>query len=308
MEENKPAVSRRGLLRRAGTVAAGVGAAGAATAAFGSPAHAADNDPIVVGGEFTGSTTTLTSNSATAAALKLGNTGNAASLELMPVTLNEDESSPVSPDSVPAGTTYVDTFGDVHVIGAGSGTSPHYDLMLYSPTWASMPIPMPPARIVSTYPGDAAWGRDLIVPGSATYDSSGRVIPKNGSGPDLVIDLSTFILATNFPAAIQGNLTIGSATRKGYASLWDEGSWPGSSSLNFVQSVWTENFTQTLIGSDQRIRLKLSAPGIFVFDVFGFVVADPYSQFGPGITANTNAAQAFAKMKRSLHARRVPSR
>jgi len=72
-EEIKPAVSRRGLLRRASTVAAGVGVVAAASAA---PALAADGDAIQVGGTYTGGAkTSLTSGNSNTPVLKLANDG-----------------------------------------------------------------------------------------------------------------------------------------------------------------------------------------------------------------------------------------
>jgi hypothetical protein len=292
-EEAKPAVTRRGLLRRASTVAAGVGVVAAASAA---PALAADGDAIQVGGTYTGSSkTSLSSGDGTHAALKLANAAsNGAPLELQPVDLVAG-ASPVSASGNPVGTTYVDRWGDVHVVGdAQVNAGPHYDLMLYSPTWAFMPVPVPPARIVSTYAPDSAWGRELIVPGSATYDSQGRVMPKNSNSvPDAIIDLSLFIFAG--PAAIQGNLSAGLALNEGWASLWDEGDWPGNSSINFPKATWIANFTQTLLGADVKIRVKVSVPTVIVFDVSGFVVADPFAQLNFASNAATSTTGRGAR-------------
>jgi hypothetical protein len=306
-EEKKPAVSRRGLLRRAGTVAAGVGVAGAAGAVAANPAQAADGDNLVIGQANTGTAkTTLTSGASDTPALKLANNAaNGVPLELQPVNLDVNGNTPVNAATVPVGSTYVDRWGDVHTVGdAQVNAGAHYDLMLYSPTWAFMPFPVAPARIVSTYPGSPG-GRDLIVPGSANYDGAGRVLPKNSNSvPDAIIDLSVFV--NGGMAAIQGNLSCGESLSDGWASLWDEGTWPGNSSINFPKTTWIANFTQTLIGSDLRIRVKVSAPTIIVFDLSGFVVTDWMSQLnfgGTGAAANVKGV-APAKPHRGIAPRR----
>jgi hypothetical protein len=193
-EENKPAVSRRRLLRRAGTVAAGVGVVGAASAVGASPAQAADNDPMLVGHSHTGtSKTSLDSGNNTTPTFKLSNP-NAAGvpLELKPVMLDENEVSPVVPMAVPSGSTYVDNWGDVHVIGKAGGTGTNLDLMSYSATWSAQPFPIAPLRLVDTR-GDhsgnynAAQGYGTFFVSNANFSQpvgpinpNRKLLPKNG--------------------------------------------------------------------------------------------------------------------------------
>ena len=67
-------VNRRRLLRRAGTVAAGVAGAGVVSAVVSSPAQAATGDNFVLGTANTaGATTKLTAGDATQPALRLEN-------------------------------------------------------------------------------------------------------------------------------------------------------------------------------------------------------------------------------------------
>lgn len=302
MEESKAPVSRRSLLRRAGTVAAGAGVIGVAAA---SPASAADvpvNLDVVNNG--TG-TTTINGGTASKGTLALTNTAGAAPLVLQPSTL-------VSPASNPLGTTFTDVFGDLHIVGHNPDlpASPNYDNMLYSPTWGMMPFPVFPFRYVSTYIGDIDFGREFIVAGSANYDSLGRVLPKNSNTvPDLIVDFSPFILG-GF-AAVQGNLTIGEGQGAGFASLWDEGDWPGHSNLNFQSGPFTENFTQTILGEDMGMRLKLNKPGIFVFDIFGFLLVNWIEQLAgeeSGATVTKNKAVRSMRQRISAMRRRATSR
>jgi len=301
MEESKAPVSRRSLLRRAGTVAAGAGVIGVAAA---SPASAADvpvNLDVVNNG--TG-TTTINGGTASKSTLALTNTAGAAPLLLQP-------STSVNPASNPPGTTFTDAFGDLHIVGHNPDVpaSANYDNMLYSPTWGMMPFPIFPFRFVSTYVGDIDFGREFIVAGSANYDSLGRVLPKNSAGPDLIVDFSA-IIAGGF-AAVQGNLTIGEGQGAGFASLWDEGDWPGHSNLNFPSGTFTENFTQTIIGEDMRMRLKVSRPGIFVFDIFGLLLVNWLEQLvdtESGAKATKNKAVRSMRQRISTMRRRATNR
>lgn len=284
-EETKPAVSRRGLLRRAGTVAAGAGAVGVAAAVAGSPAHATNGQALTHGGTFDApaSKTTINGGDAANPTLKLANPSAAGvPLELKPST------NAVNIASVPPGSTYVDPFGDVHVIAEvdDEGELVRWDNMSYSPTWATMTVPVPPKTLVHTWVGSGPAGRAHVVPGSASYDGFGRVLPKFNSGPDLVIDLSDYILPFGGIAAVQANLTIeagqlvpSSGVTAPWAALWGEGNWPGNTSVSFqFGDHATSSFTQTTIGADGTIRLKLYARAVVIFNVVGFVVNDPFVQ------------------------------
>ena len=141
-----------------------------------------------------------------------------------------------------------------------------------------MSVPLPPARILNTTAG-AVNGRAFVVAGSATYDSAGRVQPRNTTGPDLVLDLSQFV--SNGFAAIQGNLAVTNGTATGWVGLWDEGPFPGTSSINFVASTAIANYTQTVLGSDLRIRFKVSRPVTIFFDILGLILTDKFAQLGP---------------------------
>jgi hypothetical protein len=295
-QENERAVDRRRLLRRAGTVAAGLGAAGVATAVSATPASAADGEAVLVGGAYTGTTTTLGS-SATTAPLKLTN-------DVGP----QLQLGPLSPASFPAtepapGSVIVDTWGDVTTVGQGNPELPAYYNPLYSPTWASMVVPVSPMRWLVTLPnwsGPFGGGRDHVVSGSATYDSAGRVLPKNSTTtPDLKLSFSDLLELNTF-AAVQGNLTIASAVAPGWAALWDDGSWPQNSSINFQTGISIANFTQTLLSPAMTLNIKLQKAAVVIFDITGFVLADPYTQFTGGAAA--------AGLKSSVTRRAAPRR
>lgn len=307
-EENKPEVSRRRLLRRAGTLAAGAGAAGIAGAAVGSPAQADDGDTLLIGRNtnVATSTTVLTGGNTTNVTLNLANTTDGPSLTTKPVVTTDDGTAPFTPAQVPVGTIFADQYGDMHVTGADEFGA--FSNMLYSPTWAYTTIPLPQRRIIHTWNGyqsGTPWGipgRKYIVPGSATYDSLGRVVPRSGTGPDLVIDLRTFISYAPHFAAVQGVLIIenswndtGGRHPAAFAGLWDEGAYPSNTSISYSWgSHATSAYGQTRLGSDGLIRLKLSSPGMVVFDICGFVLKDPFVQFGPDMAIFGSAVAGAA--------------
>lgn len=290
-------VNRRRLLRRAGTVAAGVAGAGVVSAVVSSPAQAATGDNFVLGTANTaGATTKLTAGDATQPALRLENAvAGGAPLSVGPLVTTGTPSDPntwvtqKASTQAPVGSVYADDFGDVHVIGAplGGQLGPQYDNMLYSPTWATMVAPIRPVRWVDTRFAEL---RTHIVPGSATFDGSFRVVPKNSNTvPDMIIDLSA-IFAGGF-GAVQANLTVLLPVAQGFASLWDAGDWPGTSSINYVPAVpEIANFTQTLIAPDRTIRLKTNRSAQFILDIVGFVMTNPFQQFASGAAAAPHAA------------------
>nr|MDT0657875.1 hypothetical protein [Micromonospora sp. DSM 115978] len=276
-QDQSRTVGRRKLLRRAGTVAAGAAGAGVVGSMVGSPAQAAPGDPVVIGAANTGgtTTTTLTSGNATNPTLRLNNAAGPA-LSVQPIDWTQ-----IDPDTAPAGSVYVDTYGDYNAIGEEGGLKFH--VMAYSPTWATMPIPLAPFRWVDTR---NAAGRANLLAGS-TFDSAGRLMPKNSNTvPDAIVDLSP-LFAGGY-GAVQANLTVVSPVSGGYASLWDEGPFPEVSNVNYgTQTI--ANFTQTLIGSDSAIRVKTNKAAIILIDITGFILTDPFTQFPDGARAAMNA-------------------
>jgi hypothetical protein len=287
-------VDRRRLLRRAGTIAVGAAGVTAAGAVVAAPAQADPGDNVVIGAANTGadSTTTLTSGTEAKPTVRLENPvagGSALSVK------------PGAPTSVaaPAGSVFVDEFGDFAAIGDLNDTQGPFVNYAYSPTWATMVVPIRPVRWLDTR---SPAGRAHIVPGSATFDSSGRVVPKNSNTtPDLILDLSD-LLDEGF-AAVQANLTVAGPAAGGWASLWDSGSFPGTSTINYGSPLpaGLANFTQTVVQSTatrRSIRLKTSRAAHFFLDIVGFVVTDPFAQLIGAATMSARAAGPSAAKRR----------
>lgn len=292
MEETKPAVNRRGLLRRAGAVAAGMGVAGVVTTTAATPAQAAGVPIDIDADNFGEATTSLTAGTNTTATLKLANAATGAPLELEPVEF-------VSPSDVPVGTTYADSWGDVHVTGIGGGDV-KFDNLLYSPTWASMVFPVSSFRLVDTRGGvyteehpTFGWGRTHI---EGAIFSGDRLQPKNGDAntPDMVIDLSYFLdWANPVNTALQANITVAAASQGGYLALYS-GAYRGTSSINYSQVQYAiANFTQTPIEENLRINVKTQWPVVVIVDVVGYVLSDWMTQFGANAALDASSAAAL---------------
>jgi hypothetical protein len=291
-EQENRKVNRRRLLRRAGTVVAGVAGAGVVGAVVANPAQAANGGPVVIGAGNTGtSTTSLSMTDANTPTLSLvnGNTDGPA-LALSPVdTLNDDGTANDTPTSNgPVGILIADEFGVLWGIGDPDNSGKYLNL-LYSPTWAAMTIPTDPFRWLDTRPGKTIVGG---VPGrtfvsSGSFDGSGRVIAHGNNNPDLVLEFGDIlippaILNPSGPpiAAVQINLLAVLGSSPGFISAWGAGSWPGTSSLNYAAAQGIANFVQVLVDPDTaQVRFKVSTNCAIVADVVGYVLSDALTQF-----------------------------
>jgi len=291
-DEETPTLQRRGLLRKAGAVAAGIGAAGLAA----TPAQAVDVN--LIQGQNNVVPTTFTGGDSSSTPLTLTNSQGA------PLTLTPATSLRTT---APVGSVYVDGWGDFYGVGniynSGGAVGPPYITPLYSSTWATMTIPITPMRWLVTLPNftmpNGYGGRDFVV-GNPQYDSSGRLVPVNGgnNNPDLTLSFAPwFAPNSNGFVAVQGNLSILSgAANDGWCALFpgDE-PWPGTASTGFNKVGGGWNFTQTVLDQNFRMNIKISTPGVVVFDIMGFVVSDQIAQFATASTAHAAVAGALAK-------------
>ncbi|MBB5870340.1 hypothetical protein F4553_003719 [Allocatelliglobosispora scoriae] len=299
-EETTPELNRRRLLRRAGTVAAGLGAAGVVTAVNAAPAAAAGSlGPTIITG--TASETALVVTSPDGPALRIAPSPNSS------LTSAED-----------VGSVVVDKYGDVSTVGFADGVSGAKQVnMLYSPTWATMVVPMQSYRYFDSYftvaHGATPANPDFVArlaSGNVT-SSPGNAIPVAGNNPSLVIDLSEIFTLNYGVMAVQANLTVVGAAA-GYAALWGEGDdWPGNSSINYVKGVGIANFTQTTIDYERLLRVKVTGTARVIIDIVGFVVSDYYSQFNDEFVSTGMKAKGVkgAKGAHGLQPRRpAPTR
>jgi hypothetical protein len=300
-------VGRRRLLRGAGAVVAGVAGAGVAGAVVATPAQAADGQPIVQGQANNGNTVTEVAisggNAATSAPLKLRNPAGPA-LTLEPVSML------VPSTAAPAGSVYIDDFGDIWTVGDPDPDLPggKFVNLIYSPTWAMMTVPINPVRLVDSR---NAGQRAAVV--GAQFDSAGRIVPRflPDGQPDALINLSQ--LAT-FAYGVQFNLTVDKATKAGFISAWGFDKWPGTSSLNFTPTFALSNFVQSTVGFDpsrgidSAFQIKLSQPAAVIVDVVGFIVGDPTTDLTlPGVTSARGAQARRGQVARRTERGKVIS-
>jgi hypothetical protein len=249
--------------------------AGVAAAAIGSPAAAADGLPVIQGQVNTGgdSTTGIVNNSLEKPTVRLENEAGGAPLQLTPGGPTFD---------APVGSVFADEYGALYTVGdqidTPGGTVTEKFIGRLSPAFSTSVLPITPERWLVTIPNflmpNGFYGRDFVVPGSANYDSAGRVLPKNNDNvPDLILDFSEWYYEFGI-VGVQGTLLVMNATANGFVSLYDSPVWPGTSSMNFQAGEVRDGFTQMGLTLDGRVNFKVSAPVILVFDIFAFIVGN----------------------------------
>ncbi len=291
-EQQNRQVGRRRLLRGAGAVVAGVAGAGVASAFVASPAEASQGSAVLAGVSNTETDTTVldltgATSPETKTALRLTNSAGAG------LTIDPVDTSVVS-TSPPAGSVFVDQFGDIFTVGdVGTGK---FNNTMYSPTWATMPVVVRPTRWLDTRGGTP--GTSNVVPGSGTV-SGGKIIPKgSATDPDLVVDFSN-ILVENY-VAVQVVVSVLAAPSDGWLTLWGEGPWPGAVTVNFLAGRVVGGFahselTGVFTNSTEpfgHLKIKLTHASIVTLDVVGFLTPDPRALFKPSASAKFGAATA----------------
>ncbi|MEV0268604.1 hypothetical protein AB0H43_07500 [Hamadaea sp. NPDC050747] len=245
------AVDRRRLLRRASTVAAGLGAAGVASAVAATPANAAAGDPVLLGDNDAGAATTSITSSSNASTLTLSNTGNGAPIVLPSKQL------PTNGDAIVDGGVY--NFGGYLYYGYAGGLASIYD-----DSWSTMTMPLvAPERILDTR---SAAGRASVI-NKAVLDSAGRVkegqtvhvrlTPISGANTGLKIAVGA--------SAMHGNVTVTGPVKPGYLSVFPYGKpRPVASNINFVAN-------QTIANSVFAGVNYYGAADIDVVSIYAFV-------------------------------------
>ncbi|MEA3276625.1 MAG: hypothetical protein U9Q81_15295 [Pseudomonadota bacterium] len=119
-------------------------------------------------------------------------------------------------------------------------------------------VPLKPqARVLDTRePGDITLGDPL-------------------DGPEtLLLELAGVARIPLDATAVQLNVTVTEGTGTSFLSVWDEGGWPGTSSLNWSDGDARPNAVTTSIASDGFIRIYNNAGLVHVIvDVVGYYTA-----------------------------------
>jgi hypothetical protein len=272
MEKVPKTVNRRRLLRRAGTVAAGLGAAGVASAVAAGPASANGGDPVLAG-EATdaGNATTTINTFSSGPTLSLANpalagTPSGGQLQLVP-------SGSLLPRTVtfaPAGTLNAHVGGDLEY--QWDPNSP--PALLYGSMNATVTWPVAPFRALDTrgLGGIGGTGKEYILnPGILNANGT---IP---AGQTLLLNLTAFV---HFGYAVIGNATMQGPAQNGFVTIWPAGlGRPTASTLNFLAGWSVSNAAVVALGETGAgptqtdvIQIFTTTTTHFIFDVSGFIV------------------------------------
>ena len=263
-------LGRRGFLR-AGVVA---GAAGVSVvAASASPAHADDGDPVMVGQEHTGQTTTaLTIEQGTVPApptLALANDAGGPHLRLDPHL--PEWSAPI--DSSNLGEIANTDLGPIMVVETASGPAVTYLVTGEDIDDVPTTFPFGPLRVLDTRSG--SFPPHPSTP-AGNRDSTGRI--RAGSWVD--VDLGTPPGELGQPAenfimtAAHLNVTALGGLTRGYLTVCGPGPRPNTSTVNFLAGQSIANAAFTPVGPvDGRYvaRVYTTAPVHIAVDFCGGV-------------------------------------
>jgi hypothetical protein len=291
-------VDRRRLLRRAGTVAAGVAGAGIVSAVASSPANAADGDTVTLGQANTESSTTSITSSGSGAALELNNTFlNGSTLEAGPaLRLVPSNSIPASDADGNVGMTEDGVLWTTSLHPDG-GTYAEY---VYSPLTANATWAINPVRALDTR---SSAGQSRILNAAGNLDSGGRIL----GGHTIDLDISDLV---DYGLAAFGNLTIVSPSANGYVTLYPYGTTrPSTSSINFQTSTLSNSFVSGL-GQDLNATALTSVLSIYARVTTGVIVdiTALVTQYQGDVLTPVPGAGVMAMSKTRTRLRRPTSR
>lgn len=257
-EQTEQTVDRRRLLRRVGTVAAGVAGAGVAGAVVATPAQAV---PTAVLTE-----TTNTGGTAAVPTVRLENPLGAA------LSVAQSNSATVNPEAAPAGSMFVDDFGDFGWVG-DDGTGKLFSYAL-STKWAKYPelLPVPQRALYTAF---AATRTRVLNP--AALDSLGRL----RGGQTLHLNLSDLVFLAD---GVMATVAAIGPTAAGFLTVFPYGMpRPGTANVGFERGRNANSFVVVGAGFDPADLIPDTAISIFasqtthvIVDVFGFVVRVPW--------------------------------
>jgi hypothetical protein len=304
-EESARTVDRRRLLRRAGTVAAGVAGAGVVTSVAAAPAEADPGGNVVMAdtNDAGGNTTGITNNRQTGATLRLTNnfkdsnglTG--AALQLEPISIGLTPATP--PGSIAADLNGV-FWSSVQFDGVG------FESFLYNSAVANHLVPLStPQRVLDTR--TAAGRVNLISPGG-NLDGTGRVL----AGRTVNLDLVNYVFGG---VALFANVTVASPAVTSFLTVYPWGSpRPATSTVNFNANQILSNFTVCALGFDpvdfdpfDAISIYCNGTTHVIVDVTAFVVGSP-DQVLAGLAAPSTLSSAAATSAQTARQQRTAAR
>lgn len=291
-------VDRRRLLRRAGTVAAGIAGTGVVGAVAAGPAQAAPGEPVLQGRDNdAGLATTLRSSSATAATLRLANSNTTLDPDgqvLAGPVLQLTPSGQGISSQAEFGSLGMDISGTIWAITGEIGDFKFRDY-LHTNANSNTIVPIAPQRVIDTR---YAASRTRIVNPSGNLDGSGRVL----AGKTIHINLEDFVFIGQ---ALFGNVTVVGPFANGFAQVFPFGiQRPAVSTINFQMNQTLSNSFMSGIGYVvDYISVYASRTTHIIVDVVAFVVG--VGQVNPailpgdlGLAAESAADRRAAAAKR----------
>lgn len=266
-ERNALPVDRRRLLRRAGTVAAGIAGTGVVGAVAAVPAQAAPGDPVLQGRDNNAEqATTLRSSSATAATLRLANSNTTLDPEGQVVAgpvLQLAPSGQGISSQAEFGSLGMDANGTIWAITGEIGDFKFRDYLRTNVN-SNMIVPIAPQRVIDTRSADL---RTRIVNPAGNLDTSGRLL----AGRTIHINLEEFVFIGE---ALFGNVTVVGPLANGFIQIFPYGiQRPAVSTINFHTNQTLSNSFMSGIGYVvDYISLYASRTTHVIVDVVAFVV------------------------------------
>ncbi|MEH0845497.1 hypothetical protein V6U81_24205 [Micromonospora sp. CPCC 205711] len=270
-------VNRRRLLRRAGTVAAGIAGTAAVGAATAAPAQADQGQPVVQGvtNDSGGSSTTVQNAVASSAALRLANTatgtdplGNTTAgpaLRLAPA-------GDIISEDAEVGSVSMSQDGTIWAVTGADGDYRFRDYLRTDRNSNSL-VPVVPQRVIDTR---TAAGRNRIMNPSGNLDSSGRLL----AGKTIQVSLEDFVFLGQ---AVYGNLTVTGPLQAGFVTVFPyPGAVPAASTINFQANQTLSNFFLSGITPlGDWVAIYAQRTTHVILDATAFVVAS--GQVNPAI-------------------------
>ncbi|SCE75128.1 hypothetical protein GA0074696_0624 [Micromonospora purpureochromogenes] len=270
-KDQDSAIGRRHLLRRAGTVAAGLAGTAAVGAAAAGPAQAAPGQPVLQGQvNEAGTPTTLRGGSATSATLRLENPTitNMEGVEVASPALRLTPNGESINQKSEMGSIAMDRSGTIWAVTSEAMPSETGNFVEYirTETNTNQLVPVVPQRVIDTR---TAAGRARIVNPAGNLDSSGRLL----RGRTIQVNLDEFVYSGQ---AVYGNVTVTGALAAGFLQVYPHSAQRplAFSTINFQAGQTLSNFFLTGISPViDYISVHAQQTTHVILDVVAFVVA-----------------------------------
>ncbi|MEV0810321.1 hypothetical protein [Micromonospora sp. NPDC050200] len=284
-QQDEQIIGRRRLLRRAGTVAAGVAGAGVVSAATAGPVQAAPGEPVLQGRTVSaGPATTGVISSGSGATLELSNTRSPVAGLLSPALRLVPGGEDLATDA-PLGSIGIDSGNNIRVTAFQASDGKRYTDFVHTSGNANRIVPIKPQRVIDTRYADQ---RARIINPTGNLDTSGQLL----SGKTIYINLSDFMFVAD---AIFGNITVVSPPGNAVLTVYSYNtSKPTASTINVPPNMNLANGFCTAVGRDSTVSdaISIHANGTthLILDLTAVVVG--VGSVDPGILQTVGAVGA----------------